>query len=355
MMPVSQSHASKPAPQDNTGSPPPATEPLAPLVVILGPTASGKSALAVSLAERFGGEVLACDSTQVYRGFNIGTGKPTAEERRGIPHHLIDLVDPCAVFTAGEYRRQALVALADLRARGQLPILTAGTGLYLRALLEGLADAPERSDALRSRLQASVARRGLGYLHRMLRRLDPVAAARISANDGQKLIRALEICLLAGQPVTDVHRAGRARLEGYAVLKLGLNPPRASLYERIGRRVSGMLERGWIEEVSTLIGRGTPPSAKPFEFIGYRELRNYLEQRDHHEQGGPFAAVVEAITQATRRYAKRQLTWFRKEPGVLWFSGFGDDAQVLAAAVAAIDAEVPSLATGPIRGSARLA
>jgi tRNA dimethylallyltransferase len=336
--PASQSPVSKPVAPNESVPPSLSAEPLAPLIVILGPTASGKSALAVSLAERFGGEVLACDSTQVYRGFDIGTGKPTPEERRGIPHHLIDLVEPSAVFTAGEYRRHAIATLADTQARGCLPILTAGTGLYLRALLEGLADAPERSEALRSRLQASAARRGPGHLHRMLRRLDPSAAARISSNDGQKLIRALEICLLAGKPVTDVHRAGRARLEGYAILKLGLNPPRAALYERIGRRVHGMLERGWLNEVSALVKNGTPLSAKPFEFIGYRELH------DRFEQGSPSPKVIEAITQATRRYAKRQLTWFRKEPGVLWLAGFGDDADVVVAACAAVETHFPVFA-----------
>jgi tRNA dimethylallyltransferase len=343
MMPASESPATKSMPQNNEPASSPAPGPLASLVVILGPTASGKSALAISLAERFGGEVLACDSTQVYRGFDIGTGKPTLQERRGIRHHLIDVVEPSTVFTAGEYRRHALAVLADLKARGRLPILTAGTGLYLRALLEGLADAPERSDALRGRLQTSVARRGAGHLHRMLRRLDPVAAARISANDGQKLIRALEICLLAGKPVTDVHRAGRAPLEGYAVLKLGLNPPRAELYERIGRRVNGMIERGWLNEVSGLIERGTPLSAKPFEFIGYRELHDRSKQ-NQREQGSPSPKVIEAIAQATRRYAKRQLTWFRKEPGVSWLAGFGDEANVIAAACTAAETRFPELA-----------
>ena len=316
-------------------------EHLAPLVVILGPTASGKSTLAISLAERFGGEVLACDSTQVYRGFDIGTAKPTQAERRGIPHHLLDIVEPSAVFTAGEYRRQALNVLADLRARGRLPILTAGTGLYLRALLEGLAEAPERSEALRGRLQESAARHGgHEYLHRMLRRLDPVTAARISRNDGQKLTRALEICLLAGKPVADVHRAGRAPLEGYAILKLGLNPPRAALYDRIGRRVLQMLDQGWLDEVAALIRNGTPLSAKPFEFLGYRELR------DHFEKGIPSPQVIEVIAQDTRRYAKRQLTWFRKESGVQWLAGFGDDENVLKAAVAAVESEFASARRG---------
>jgi tRNA dimethylallyltransferase len=222
----------------------------------------------------------------------------------------------------------------------------------LRALLEGLADAPERSDALRSRLQASVARRGPGHLHRMLRRLDPVAAARISSNDGQKLIRALEICLLAGRPVTDVHRAGRAPLEGYAVFKLGLNPPRTELYERIGLRVRGMLERGWLAEVAALLDSGTPLSAKPFEFIGYRELHDRPNQLEH---GSPSPKVTEAIAQATRRYAKRQLTWFRKEPGVLWLAGFGDDADLTAVACAATEAQFPALAVASVTSPPRRA
>jgi tRNA dimethylallyltransferase len=313
-----------------------AAERLAPLVVILGPTATGKSALAVSLAERFGGEVVACDSTQVYRGFDIGTAKPSQAERRGIPHHLIDVVEPSAVFTAGEYRRQALAVLADLRSRGRLPILTAGTGLYLRALLEGLAEAPGRSDALRSRLQESAAAHGgTEHLHRLLRRLDPVTAARISQNDGQKLIRALEIRLLAGKSVEDVHGSGRAPLEGYSILKIGLNPPRAALYDRIGRRVEQMLEQGWLDEVVALIRSGTPLSAKPFEFLGYRELREHLTE------GVPSRKVIEAIAQDTRRYAKRQLTWFRKEPGVIWLDGFGDDESLLKRAIVAMEKEFP--------------
>jgi tRNA dimethylallyltransferase len=313
-----------------------AAERLAPLVVILGPTATGKSALAVSLAERFGGEVVACDSTQVYRGFDIGTAKPSQAERRGIPHHLIDVVEPSAVFTAGEYRRQALAVLADLRLRGRLPILTAGTGLYLRALLEGLAEAPGRSDALRSRLQESAAAHGgTEHLHRLLRRLDPVTAARISQNDGQKLIRALEIRLLAGKSVEDVHGSGRAPLEGYSILKIGLNPPRAALYDRIGRRVEQMLEQGWLDEVVALIRSGTPLSAKPFEFLGYRELREHLTE------GVPSRKVIEAIAQDTRRYAKRQLTWFRKEPGVIWLDGFGDDESLLKRAIVAMEKEFP--------------
>jgi tRNA dimethylallyltransferase len=296
-----------------------------PLVAIFGPTASGKSSLAVALAEKLGGEVIACDSTQVYRGFDIGTAKPTPAERHGIPHHMIDLVSPTELFTAGEYRQRALEVLADLRHRRRLPIFTVGTGLYFRALFEGLADAPTRSEHLRARLIATSAKRGGAHLHRMLRRLDPVAAQRISPNDRQKLVRALEVCLLAGQPLTKLHRAGRRGLQGYSALKLGLNPSRQALYDRIDRRVCLMLDRGWSEEVAALVAQGPRASAKPFEFIGYRELRALTEA------GLPLPNAVAAIAQATRRYAKRQLTWFRRESGIQWFDGFGDAPETISA------------------------
>jgi len=313
--------AELPNPINSTLSPPR----LAPLIAILGPTASGKSALAVSLAERFGGEVIACDSTQVYQGFDIGTAKPAMEQRRGIPHHLMDVVPATEPVTAGEYRKRALKVLGELRLRDQLPIFTVGTGLYFRALLEGLADAPARSESLRKRLNATAETRGSAHLHKTLSRLDSAAARRISPNDRQKLVRALEVCLLAGKPLSEVHLAGRERLEGYAPVKIGLNPPRAELYERIGRRAHGMLERGWIDEVSALIAGGAPMEAKPFEFIGYRELRAHLQA------GEPLSKVIEATAQATRRYAKRQLTWFRREPDVQWFASFGDSPEILPA------------------------
>ena len=293
-----------------------------PLIVVVGPTASGKSALGVWLAERLGGEVVVCDSTQVYRHFDIGTAKPTPEERRGIPHHLMDLLEPHELFTAGEYRRRALAVLEDLRRRERLPILTVGTGLYLRALLEGLADAPTRSEALRARLGVRASRRGPEYLHRLLARLDPAAAQRIAPRDTPKLVRAIEVCLLAGKPITEIHRAGRQRLEGFAAVKVGLMPRRRELYQRIGQRVETMIARGWLDEVKNLLARGVPPTAKPFEFIGYRELRAHCAG----EMSLPEA--VQAIERATRHYAKRQITWFRKEPGVEWFEGFGDDPEI---------------------------
>ena len=219
-----------------------------PLVAIVGPTASGKTRLAVALARRFGGEVLACDSTQVYRGFDIGTAKPTLEERGGVPHHLLDLVDPSFPFTAGEYRTRAVCVLDDLRGRAVLPILTVGTGLYLRALLEGLADAPARSEELRARLEAGANARSLQYLHRVLRRLDPEAALRIGSRDRPKMIRAIEVCLLTGRPLSEVHRAGRTPLEGYRPIKIGLQPPRAALYDRIeGARAPCLSAVGWMK------------------------------------------------------------------------------------------------------------
>src|ERR1700693_125199 len=240
-----------------------------PLIAIVGPTASGKSSLAVALARKLKGDVLACDSTQVYRGFDIGTSKPTLEERGGVPHHLRDLVYPSFPFTAGEYRARAVAVLGDLRERARLPILTVGTGLYLRALLEGLGDAPARSEELRARREAVANAHSLQYLHRVLRRLDPEAALRIGSRDRPKMIRAIEVCLLTGRPLTEVHRAGRARLEGYAPIKIGLQPPRAALYDRIEQRVHTMLDRGWLEEVAGLVRSGVPLDAKTFDFVGY--------------------------------------------------------------------------------------
>jgi tRNA dimethylallyltransferase len=297
-----------------------------PLVAIVGPTASGKSSLAVALARKLKGDVLACDSTQVYRGFDIGTSKPTPEERDGVPHHLLDLVDPSFPFTAGEYRSRAVSVLEDLRQRARLPILTVGTGLYLRALLEGLADAPARSEELRARLEAGANAHSLQYLHRVLRRLDPEAALRIGSRDRPKMIRAIEVCLLTGRPLSEVHRSGRAPLEGYHPIKIGLQPPRAALYDRIERRTRAMLDRGWVEEVARLVRNGVPQNSKPFDFIGYSELRAHLDGTV------TLTAATKAIAQATRRYAKRQLTWFRKEPLVHWLPGFGDDPAIIAAA-----------------------
>jgi tRNA dimethylallyltransferase len=297
------------------------------LVVVLGPTASGKSTLGIALAERLNGEILACDSTQVYRHFDIGTAKVPIGEQRGIPHHLVDLVEPSEVFTAGDYRRRAIEVLDGLRHRQRLPILTAGTGLYLRALLEGLADAPARSEELRERLREKAKLHGPAHLHRALARLDREAAARIAPRDTQKIIRAIEMRMLAGKSVGEIHRSGRDSLRGFAIKKIGLAPPREALNRKIHERVDAMLAAGWLEEVRRLTARGVPAGAKPFQFIGYSELRAHLEGRLS------LADAIAQIQQATRRFAKRQLTWFRKEPVVTWFSGFGDDPAVVSTAL----------------------
>ena len=296
------------------------------LVVVFGPTASGKSALGIDLAEKLGGEILVCDSTQLYRHFDIGTAKVPAAERHGIPHHLVDLVEPNEIFTAGDYRRRALEVLEDLCSRKALPILTAGTGLYLRALLEGLADAPQRSEEIRARLRRKAEKRGPAHLHRALARLDPESAARISAADTQKIIRAIELRLLTGKPMGEIHRSGRDALQGYEIIKIGLLPPRTALYARIHARTAAMLAAGWLEEVRALIASGVPADAKPFQFIGYAQLREHLAGLITQED------AVHQIQQATRRFAKRQLTWFRKEAGVHWLPGFGDAPEIFAAA-----------------------
>jgi len=294
----------------------------APLVVILGPTASGKSSLALDAARRFDGEVVCCDSTQLYRHFDIGTSKLRAPEQRGVPHHLMDLLEPHEIFTAGDYRRRALEVLADLRRRARLPVLTAGTGLYLRALLEGLADAPGRSEELRERLRRRSRQRGAPYLHRLLARLDPPSAARIAPQDAAKSIRAIEVCLSAGRPMSEVLQQPRPHLEGFHAVKIGLMPPRSALYDRIERRTRAMLAAGWVDEVRSLVARGFDAGAKPFQFIGYSELRAHLAGVVDLE------TAARAIVQATRRYAKRQITWFRREASVDWFEGFGDDPAI---------------------------
>jgi tRNA dimethylallyltransferase len=293
-----------------------------PLVAILGPTASGKSALAIHLAQQVNGEVIACDSTQLYRGFDIGTGKPTSAERQNIPHHLLDVLNLNEEATAGGYRERALTVLADLRKRKKFPILTVGTGLYLRALLEGLADLPLRSEELRARLRASTEKRGQPHLHRLLKRLDPQSAERIAPADTQKLLRAIEVCLLAQRPLTEVHSDGRNPLQGWQIIKIGLNPPRDELYARIHTRIDAMLAAGWQGEVTRLLASSSSRDAKPFDFLGYRELAAVSRNELTLDQARA------AIQQSTRRYAKRQSTWFRREQNVKWFPNFGDSAHL---------------------------
>ena len=293
-----------------------------PLIVIVGPTAAGKSALALVLAEQLNGEVVNYDSVQLYRGFDVGSGKLPPPERRGVAHHLLDCLEPADVFTAGDYRREALKVLADLRDRAKLPIFAGGTGLYLRALLLGLFEGPVRSEALRERLRAMVERCGREFLHRLLARLDRPAAARIQPRDTQKLIRAVEVCILAQQPLSAMHARGRAGLEGYQPIKLGLNPPRAELYDRINRRVERMFAAGLVEETRAMLYLPGAARIKPLGALGYRQACGVLEGKASREE-----AMI-STQAATRHYAKRQLTWFRREDDITWFEGFGDDPHV---------------------------
>jgi tRNA dimethylallyltransferase len=292
-----------------------------PLIVVLGATASGKSDLALHVAGIFHGEIVNYDSVQVYRYFNIGTAKLTPAERCGIPHHVIDTIEPDQLYTAGEFARDARAALIDISARNRVPVLVGGTGFYLRALLEGLPPGHERDESIRSRLMEREAMRG-GSLHRILGRLDPQAAARIHANDVKKLIRAIELCLLHRQPASALLAKRKDALAGFDVVKVGLNPPRPALYERINARVHRMFQEGLVEEVQGILARGFPVTAKPFESLGYAQVRSYLCGELTLEE------AIALAQQETRRYAKRQMTWFRREPVVHWFGGFGSDPEV---------------------------
>jgi tRNA dimethylallyltransferase len=295
--------------------------PAAKVIVILGPTGSGKSDLALRLAAEFSGEVVNCDSLQIFRYFDIGTAKLPANQRRGIPHHLIDILDPDQLFTAGEYARLAREVLAEISARGQLPVVAGGTGFYLRALLDGLFPGPARDQALRDRL-AERERRRSGSIHRLLGRFDPQAARRIHPHDLPKLMRALEVCLLTRRPVTEIYQEGRDELRGYEILKIGLSPLREQLYARLDQRAEQMFQTGLIEEVRGILARGFAVSAKPFESHGYRQAVQFLNGELNQDQAVFYAQ------RNTRRYAKRQMTWFRQERGIEWFTGFGDELQL---------------------------
>ena len=318
--------AMSPAPTAASSSPlDESLEPLA--VLLLGPTGSGKTALSLALGERFGGEIVSCDSVAVYRGMDLGTAKPTADERARLPHHLIDVANPDQPFTAGEYSRQARAALRELTARGRLPIVTGGTGLYLRALTEGLFAGPERHEELRLRLQKSRERHGEAWLHRLLARFDPASAARIHANDAPKLIRAIEVCLTTRKPLSEV--MARDRLTGFRLLRIGLNPPRQALYDRLNQRAAAIFASGLVEETRGLLARYGP--VKALDSLGYRQALAVLAGTMS------VAAAVEASQQGHRNYAKRQLTWFRREPEVHWIAGFGDLSAVLRTAIALVE------------------
>lgn len=307
---------------------PKALDPL--LIVILGPTASGKTALSIALAQKFWGEIVNCDSVAIYRDFDIGTAKPSPQERAQAPHHLFDFADPWHEMTAGEYARQARQVIGEISARRHLPIVVGGTGLYLRALLEGLFAGPQRSEELRDRLRELLAERGSGYLHRILRHLDSASAEKIHANDAPKLIRAIEVCLASRQKMSDMWQRGRDPLTGFRILRLGLEPDRAFLYERINRRAQKMFEGGLVEETKELL-RKYGEQARPLSSLGYKQAVQFLRGELTLEQ------AVQAAQQGHRNYAKRQMTWFRREPDVVWFKGFGDDVLLQAQVIKNIE------------------
>lgn len=292
-----------------------------PLVVLAGPTASGKTALALRLAEELNGEIVSCDSVAVYRLMEIGTAKPSMEERARVPHHCLDIHWPDQPCTAGDYARHARVEIAGIRDRGRLPIVAGGTGLYLRALLQGLAPAPPRDEELRERLREREATRGPGYLHRLLLRLDRRAAASIHANDTPKLVRSLEVTLAARSPQTEQWRAGRDPLQGYRVLQMALSPAREALYARINQRAAAMFALGLIEETAMLRAR-FGDDCRALTSLGYAQAMAVLHG------SLPLETAVTMAQQGHRNYAKRQLTWFRREQGMEWLPGFGNDAGI---------------------------
>jgi tRNA dimethylallyltransferase len=297
------------------------------LVAILGPTASGKTALSLALARALQGEIVNCDPVAMYREFEIGTAKPTPEERASAPHHLFDNVEPTGYITAGEYARQARQVLEEIKGRGHVPIVVGGTGLYLRALLEGLFPGPQRSEELRERLRERASHKGSAHLHKILRRLDAAATEKIHANDTPKLIRAIEVCLATRRQMTEMWSEGRDELKGFTILRIGLHPDRDALYARINQRALVMFEHGLVEETERLLAK-YGASARPLSSLGYKQAAQLLRGELTRD------AAIAAAQQAHRNYAKRQLTWFRREPDVAWLNGFGDDASIQKTAIA---------------------
>lgn len=292
-----------------------------PLVVILGPTGSGKSQLAIETALRSNGEVVNYDSVQLYRGFEIGAAKIPFEERRGVPHHLLDVAGPAHDFTAGEYAREARLALAEISSRSAVPVLCGGTGFYLRALLAGLSPAPARHARVRERLEGIAVRRA-SSLHFLLSRIDPAAARQIHPNDCQKLIRAIEMAHLERRKTSDIQMRPRNALTGYRILKLGLNPDRGLLYDALNVRSKALFSLGLLEETKKLLAEGYSADSKPMQSLGYRQAVSVLMGKM------PVDEAVEECRAKTRQYAKRQCTWFKAEESVNWFKGFGTDPQI---------------------------
>ncbi len=300
-------------------------------VAILGPTTTGKSALGLALAERYDGEIVNCDSTAVYRGFDIGTDKVPFSERHGVPHHLIDIADPTSEYTAARYAQDAAAAVRDISRRGRLPIVVGGTGLYYRALTRGLFPGPSRDVRLRMRLEAIAARRGASALHRLLTRVDPASGARIRPPDLKRMVRALEVYFLTGKPLTAHFAATAAPLPEFDVLAIGLQVPRAVIAERVARRVDAQFARGLLDEIRGLLASGVPERARPFGGLVYRQALEHLHGvRDE-------AATRALIAQQNRQYARRQLIWFRKEPNLIWLDGPGTAPAAIDAARRLID------------------
>jgi len=302
-------------------------DPLA--ILILGPTGSGKTALSLALGERFGGEIVSCDSVAVYRGMDLGSAKPSTEEQRRLSHHLIDVANPDEIFSAGEYARQARAAMSEIVMRERIPIVTGGTGLYLRALTLGLFPGPPRQQEMRDRLIRSLQDRSAHWLHRMLERLDAPSAARIHANDTPKLIRALEILFATGQPLSATLEArpdlARDPLTGFRLLRIGLSPPRSILYDRLNQRAAQMFASGLVEETRALLAQYGRVQA--LDALGYRQTMAVLDG------AMPLAEAIAAAQQGHRNYAKRQLTWFRREPDVHWIEDFGDTPAAIEKAI----------------------
>ncbi len=290
-------------------------EPEAPvLIIVLGPTAVGKSRVAVDLALRFGGEVISGDSIQVYRGFDIGADKTGAEARRGVPHHLIDIVGPEVQYTAADFVRDALAAARGIAARGRLPIVAGGTGLYIKALVDGLFPGPGRDPAVRAALEAEAAEKGLDVLFGRLEAVDPDYARKVRGRDRVRIIRALEVHIATGRPISEHFHETRSPVTGRKIVLLGLKLEREALCRRIDERVERMFARGLVEEVRGLLDRGVPETAPAFRALGYSRVLRFL-------RGGIGREEAVALTKTdTRRYAKRQMTWFRKMAGVAWFS-----------------------------------
>jgi tRNA dimethylallyltransferase len=303
-----------------------------PLVVaILGPTATGKSALALALAERYDGEIINCDSTAVYRGFDIGTDKLPLAAQRGIPHHLIDIVDPTAEYTAAQYATDAARTIRNIHGRQKLPLLVGGTGFYYRALTRGLFPGPGRDPVLRGRLEAIAVKREVTFLHRMLRRLDPASASRIQPRDLKRMVRALEVFFLTGRPLTAHFADTVSPIPDVDVVAIALKLPPDVISQRVTGRVDEQFDRGLLDEIRGLLASGVPETARPFGGLVYRQAIEYLHGvRDE-------AATRALIAQENRRYARRQLIWFRKEPNLQWFDGPGDAPHVIAAVQRLLD------------------